>query len=283
MKPLSLKTRRIFSGASFLLLIIILPIALLYASGYRLDGTSLAPTGGIFVITPHADVSISINGIERKRSGIFARSFLIDSLDEGLYVVQTGAPGYYPWSKNVYVKEGLVTDVSATMVPQPLEVKQLVTRISSGVDEETVLLVSASELAAFDAAFTIASTTATSTEAGTPDDTYRGYALTVFEGDVLVSWTRSPQSIPSAFCEAPFECVPTFVVEDWGQTVERARFYESGIIMQFEESGIFFSDIDARPPIFLIPLYPRAGSEFRIVDGRLIIKDGSTFYSVVGF
>lgn len=288
MKPLSLTVRRVYASLSFLVLVVLIPVALLYASGYRLDGLSLAPTGGIFIATPFSDITVSINGEERKRSSIFNRAFFIDNLRAGTYVVQADAPGYYPWSKNLYVLEGMVTDVSAVMVEQPLTLTRILNPSQIGGATTTPLAreVSVGAYRDIQTAFTPVepadATLLSEDEVVEPVSVYRGQALYIQEGDMRVLWTRSTSSIPSNFCTRPFECREEFIIEDWGETVVRALFYRGGIVFQTKESGIFFTDVDVRFPRFTIPLYTKPGSEFRVIGGALIVKDGQTFYEITG-
>lgn len=291
MKPLSLTLRRVYATASFIVLIITLPVALLYASGYRLDGLSLAPTGGVFIATPFSGITISINGEARKESSIFNRAFFIDSLRSGTYVIQTDAPGYYPWSKNIYVIDGMVTDVSALMVEQPLSLREIVrsgTMTGAATTSPLVREVSLNAYEDIESAFkpevTIPATALpeASLLEEEPISTHRGYALFLEEGDMRISWTRSSSSLPSNFCLRPLECRSEFIIEDWGETVMNAAFYRGGIVFETKESGLFFTDVDVRLPRFTIPLYTKPGSEFRIVGESLIVKDGETFYEVAG-
>lgn len=295
MKPLSLTTRRIYAFISFAALIVVVPVALLYASGYRLDGFSLASTGGIFIATPAPDVVVSINGEERKRSGVFNRAFLIDNLRPGIYVVQADAPGHYPWSKNIFVEEGVVTDVAALLIEQPLSIRRIIRAASTAAatTTDTAREISAAAYDDIIEAFRPDDALRATPiplggneifEAALPEPTavYRGHALFLEEGTIRISWERSLSSIPSHFCVKPFNCTESFIIEDWGETVLRAVFHRGGIVFQTKESGVFFTDIDVRPPRFIIPLYTKPGSEFRIVSGRVVVQDDGAFYEISG-
>jgi len=294
MEPLSLKTRRIYATVSFILLIIILPVAVLYSSGYRLEGLSLSPTGGVFIATPFSDISISLNGEERKRSSIFSKSFLIDNLKAGTYVVQTSASGYYPWSKNLIVEDGVVTDVSALAVSYPLIVQEIISAddtVPSDAEDTSFKIVSSEAYETIAEEFLATTTVARITEdeddpkaeEQVADASRRGLELFVLDGDIRVRWSRSEDSLPSNFCIRPKACVSEMVIEDWGDTVTRAVFYGGGIVFKTKESGIFFTDIDVRPPRFIIPVYTKVDSDFRIIDRMLIVKEGDSLYEITGF
>ena len=46
------------------------------------------------------------------------------------------------------------------------------------------------------------------------------------------------------------------------------------------ERGVYFSEADVRPGITRTPLYEKSGVDFRIVLGRLFLKDGSKYYEI---
>ena len=43
---------------------------------------------------------------------------------------------------------------------------------------------------------------------------------------------------------------------------------------------VFFKEADVRPTPVALALYPKYGADFRIIDGRLIIKDGIALFEV---
>ena len=285
MKPLSRRTRLIYLALSILAFLCTVPIAVLYASGYRFNGLSLVETGGVYVSVPLSDAVVLINGKEEGTSNLFTRSFYIDNLAAGNYVVQVSKEGYYPWVKRLSVESRIVTDVAAFLVPQAFTIREI--EIRSAQTASTTRSVSKSEYAALSKAFT---RFATSTEAAadlsatsTPADTSAGRNLYLEEGNVLVEWMKDVHSIPSAFCIKPSSCVEKFFIEKGKETAIRAEFFAGGILYATKESGIFFAENDIRPTPLVVPIYTRPGAQFRIVNGSLIVKDGTTLYDISGF
>lgn len=296
MEPLSLKTRRLFAAFFFVLFIIILPVVVLYASGYRLQGLSLVSTGGIHISTPTSDVVIALNGEAIEHSNLFLRSFFIDNLEPGSYVIQATLDGYHPWSKTLVVESRLVTDVSMRAVPQPLRIFELIEKeeeSSASTTPEssatsTILFLSPDELE--EIADIFATTTPLFESIGTTtdetvlpsEDVEGGAELVIEDGNLLIRWTRSNQP-PSSFCTRPSLCIGHFFLERGPHTVTDARFFGGAVLYRTLESGIFLVEADIREPRLLVNVYSTPGAEFRVIGGTLYIKDNGTFYQVERF
>lgn len=277
MQPLSLKTRRLYATISFILFVIILPVAALYASGYRLSGLGLTATGGVYVSTSASEVTILINGKEEGRSGLFQKNFFFDNLAPGAYVVQASRKGFYPWSKNLIVEPRLVTDVSVPSIPQPLLVREILVEAEGSVATSTVRTVSAGQYADIEAVFNATSTMRAASE---PVDEASGAALFIENGNLSVRWMRGIEGAPSSFCLRPSVCAEGFHIEHGKEIVTRAQFFAGGAVYATEESGVFFAEVDIRDPRFVVPLYTRAGSDFRVINGDLIIADDNAFFEI---
>jgi hypothetical protein len=276
MEPLSLKTRRIFSIISFIVFIIVLFVAALYASGYRLDKTfSLFPTGGIYVSVPRGEVSLFLDGVEVGKSGILTKSFFIDDLDPGEYELYASSTSYHSWTKTVTVEPKVVTDVSAMLVPKELSTIALVLATStSGMIGTTTRALSKEDYAALPNLFARFATT-TRYEDG-------GYELSTKDGVIHLVWVRSSESVPSGFCEQPSVCVTSFTLPGDHGLVAAAAFYDGGVVYQ-TRSGIYLIEADLRTPRMSYPLFEKAGSSFAIDRGRLLIQDGKKYYEITGW
>jgi len=294
MEPLSLRTRRVFASVSFILFLIILPIAGLYASGYRLSGFSLVSTGGIHISAPLSGTSISLNAEELERTSLFSKTFFFDNLTPGSYVIQAETEGYYPWSKTLVVESRLVTDVSVLSIPQPVRLFELTQATSTlaSVDAlsttSTTQLISADDYAVIADVFATTTPTLKNTGTSTEEqvspsvDIESGVGLVIEDGDLLVRWERNSNP-PSSFCTRPSLCVTHFFIERTPQTVTDAEFFGGGVIYRTEESGVMLSEVDIRQPRLVVSIYSDPQASFRIIDGTLYIKDGETIYRVEGF
>lgn len=285
MRPLSRRTRFLYLAVSVIAFLFTVPIAVFYASGYRLEGFSFVETGGVYVSVPISDASVFINGKEEGTSSLFTRSFYADDLIEGNYVVQVSREGYYPWVKKLTVEPRIVTDVAAFMVPQTLSIREIEIREGEEV-ASTTRTVSRNEYNALLKAFTVSATSSpskTEISTTTPSDIQTGMELYIENGNVVVRWIRDARSTPSSFCLKPSSCVQEFFIEKGKEVATDAAFFAGGVAYATKESGIFLAENDVRPVPLVVPLYSRPGAQFRIVGGSLIVKDGKTLYDISGF
>jgi hypothetical protein len=275
MQPLSPRVRVAYLMifvASFALL---LPLVIFYADGWRFSrGSGFYKTGGVYVSVPYANVTVSINGVSVGRSGILQRSFYIDDLEPSTYVLRAAGEGYYPWERMVVVEPQLVTD--ARVLLMPLEIEE--TRLALTGNATGTRLIS-EEL--YDEYVTLFSAT-TSASSTLPVDTSENVGLFIESGNLFLRLLNGDDPVPSVFCTQPSYCVSGIELEDGRNTTLSAAFFEGGVIYRTKEGGILFTEADIRPIPRLLVLYQKAGADFRIVNGMLIVKDGKEFYEISG-
>lgn len=285
MKALSRRTRMAYLGVFIVIFFVSIPLAILYATGYRISefGGSLVPTGGIYVSVPVSGATVSVNGEEKGTTGLFNRSFYIDNLSSGSYAVHVSRDGSYPWYRTLVVVSGIVTDVRALLVPQQIEPVKLV-RSSSPTTSSTTRAVAPAQYDADLALFAPAKTIKTATTTAVlPDDTRGSFELFVSGGDVYVHWAESTSTIPSVLCIKPLSCVRDLYLKKGKETVTYARFWGGGVVYATKESGIYLSEIDVRPTPLTVPLYLRAGAQFRLLGDSVLIKDAAALYQIDNF
>lgn len=281
MEPLPLRFRRFISTLFFVLFVLVLVAASIYASGYRLDGFGLERTGGIHVSVPIGDAQVLLDGEEVGVSGFLTRSFFIDNLAAGSYEVEVVADGYHSWKKTFVVDRSLVTDAGAFLVPEDFELLPIVATTSESV-ATTTRVVSMSDyedlLELFD--IVVATTTATSTDETAEDP--EPLEVVVRDGNVYVEWNRSLANAPSPFCIRPGACVVEISVEFGETEVVRADLFDGGVVYQTEDGTIFLSEVDVKQPQLVVPLYESEDAEFRIYQDEIIILDDAEFFVVSG-
>lgn len=88
------------------LFLVLCPIIILYARGYRYDWQYGFPkrTGAISVNVEPADTRVFLNNVEAKRS-LNEEEVRLTSVPPGKYTVKITKSGYYDWIKDVEVKE----------------------------------------------------------------------------------------------------------------------------------------------------------------------------------
>jgi hypothetical protein len=301
MDPLPATTRRRYFLLFIAFFVLVIPLAILYATGYRLSGDfSLIPTGGVYVAVPVSDAEVALNGRVLGVTGLFTRDFYEDNLSPGSYVLSVSLEGYYPWYKTVTVEKSLVTDASALLVPQQLETLELVRGATT--TSTTTLGISRTQYDSYLRAFAAAATTSTSTrqtlaaraglattsdaelaELGPlPEDTQGGLEVYLDEGNVRLHWARSTTTIPSQLCMTPSSCVRDALIEKGKERAISAHFYGGGVIYATREGGVYLAEADIRPTPLLIPIFSRRGADFRIISNNLIVKDGQKLYQIIG-
>lgn len=110
------KTRTILFLICFVLFILTAPSIIFYSQGYRIDlnpppgGKTITQTGGLFLKIEPKQVEIYLNGKLEKKTDFFFGSALIENLLPRKYKIEIKKEGYYPWEKNLEVKEKEVTE-----------------------------------------------------------------------------------------------------------------------------------------------------------------------------
>jgi hypothetical protein len=247
-----------------------------YANGWRFSpGLGLYKTGGVFVAVPYSGVNVSINGEVVGTTGLLQRSFYIDNLAPSTYVLRVAGDNYYPWERMVVVEPQLVTDTRALLMSTSIETNRLVATSTATTTDER--LVPSILFAEYTAIF-LAPRTASST---IPVDVQQDTSLFVEEGDLIARWTNPESPIPSFFCMRPSLSATEFPLERSSDTVIDAAFFAGGVVYSTKEHGIYFTEVDARPTPRIIPLYEKPEVEFRIINGTLLVKDGTDIFEVV--
>lgn len=281
MEPLPLTFRRITSYLFFALFVVVLLVASIYASGYRLNGFSLERTGGIHVSVPIADAQVFVEGEEVGVTGFLTRSFFIDNLEAGNYEVEVVADGYHPWKKAFVVDRALVTDASAFMVPQNLTLVPIVATTSESVATTTRVVSQADYQELLDL-FGMATSSRLSTSTPEVEAGSHNLESVVRDGNVYVKWNKSLTNAPSAFCVRPEACVVEVSVEYGEIQATEAALFEGGVVYQTDEGKIFLAEVDVKQPQLVVLLYESMGAEFRVYQDEIIILDNEEFFVVSG-
>lgn len=269
MKPLSPRKRRMYVWLFVALFFISVPLALLYAGGYRYKpGYGLVQTGGIFVSVPYSDATVLLNGAEIGRSSILNRNIYVDDLAAATYEVNAIREGMHPWTRILVVEPKLVTDVDVFLVPQTLRVVQVV---ASNTAASGTTQVSSQVFSAYQGAFKIAPATTTASRLGTLD---------VENSGVFLRWKKEEAVLPSIYCVRPSSCVSEIAIAANGQGIPNAAFFSGGVVYT-TRSGVYIREADIRPGPIIITLYEKRSADFRVVDGHLIIKDGARLYEIL--
>ncbi len=119
---MTLRKRRIIMAFLVLAFFILAPMLLLYTLGYRINSQfKFGRTGGLYVASPVAGAEIFVENKKEKETNIFQSGLFLQNLAEGGYKVAVTKEGYWPWQKILNVKEGLVAEARALLIPQTPE------------------------------------------------------------------------------------------------------------------------------------------------------------------
>ncbi len=256
------------------------PVAIFYAAGYRYRGAfGIVHTGGIFLSVPYTDVRVSLDGAEVGTTGLLKRDFYVSDLLPGAYRMRAERAGDRPWERVLVVEQNLVSTASVFLIPETFTVVRLTTATSTSAGNATsTRTISGAEREAYLAAFQAAPAT---TSRGAVEER-DGAALFVQDGDAVVRWVKTDVPHPSAFCGRPSYCVDEIPIETGAQKTTRAAFFSGGVVYATREGGIVITEVDARPTVVPVALYPKRGADFIISGGVLIVKDGAALYEVQG-
>ena len=115
------KTRTILFLICLFLFFLIAPSVIFYSQGYRVDINSkkITQTGGLFLKVIPKQVEVFIDGKLKKKTDFFFGSALIENLLPKKYKIQIKKEGYYPWEKNLEIREKEVTEAkNIVLIPE---------------------------------------------------------------------------------------------------------------------------------------------------------------------
>ncbi len=119
------KTRTILFLICLFLFLLIAPSVIFYSQGYRIDinppagGIKITQTGGLFLKIVPKQVEVFIDEKLKKKTDFFFGSALIENLSPKKYKIQIKKEGYYPWEKNLEIREKEVTEAkNIVLIPE---------------------------------------------------------------------------------------------------------------------------------------------------------------------
>lgn len=179
-QPLPRWHRHLVFLLSVTLFVVLVPLLVFYAVGYRFDFSkgfgirNIESVGGMYINTDASGVSIFIDDAPTENLRIFQRAAYIQNLTAGLHQVHVQGEGLQTWVKELPVFAHYVTEASAFNLPLIPQIR-LVTKWQTG-DGAPVITATTSrplQLSSTTQQFVLASSTlATSTYRVNPEYTY---------------------------------------------------------------------------------------------------------------
>lgn len=279
MEPLSRKIRVTYLAIFSVVFTALIPLVIFYAEGWRFSPSiGIYKTGGIYVTVPYTNVAVSLEGRDIGVTGLLQRNFYIDDLPPATYVIRASREGDYPWERMVVVEPQLVTDARVFLVSmEPVRTPLILSSSAT----TTGKAISADVFEGFLEVFATTTHPVIIGEAGTSTvlDLRAGIGLTIKNGELFARWIEAERPLPSNFCLRPSRCLSEIALTRGAGDVLNAAFFEDGVLYQ-TSSGIYFTEVDARPTPRVVTLSDVPGASFRIIDGILILKEGRGFFEI---
>lgn len=277
MQPLSRGKRLGYLAVSFLLFFIIAPLAILYATGYRLgDAFTLTKTGGLYISVGFSGANVFINDSLVKETGVFQKGVLVQDLKPGSYRIRVEKEKLHAWQKELKVFPENVTDARVLMLPTKPEITEITLYKTENKDSTTTKTTTKNP--EFDKVVKLFGprTSASSTE---PKILNKLSAENKF-GKITVTWLGDEDSRPTFFCIGA-TCRKE-IVFDVGEKIDSFYFLpgRDDLIIYEAPSGIYVGEIDNRSKRNIQPLLEKSGLDLRVDDNSIYIKNGAKYYFV---
>lgn len=115
------KQKRLYLLGMFIIFMVVIPVLVLYSSGYRLNSKfRLVKTGGIYFHNDQSGVSALLNGKVKKTAGLLEKNLLIRNLRPATYYSRIEKENYRVWEKNITVNEQMVEVCYPLLIPANL-------------------------------------------------------------------------------------------------------------------------------------------------------------------
>lgn len=110
--------RRLFWIFTLLFMVLVPPV-IWYATGWRLTSDfTFKRTGGLFVSADETEVEIFINSELEKRTNLLQSGIFLQGLTPGKISIIAAKEDYWPWAKEIEIKESIVAEARAFLVPK---------------------------------------------------------------------------------------------------------------------------------------------------------------------
>lgn len=303
MDGLTERKRRIYLAFLTFVFVVVAPLLVLYASGYRLsDDLSIVRTGGIYVSVPESGAAFLLDGRRVGTGSFFQKNFFVQDLNPGTYDVAVEKDEHWGWEKQLIVYPQRVAQADSFLVskkPERTAIATTTARTVSGIattgpaytDDEAERIFTLFEertsvkgvLAAPEGATT---TMVRETNTGTTSEMVverSGIGLwRDTTGTLRAHWLREQEEMPFVFC-TEMKCKPDLTVHAGEQpALQHFAFHpdNSLLVLLQRTDGIYITELDPRSPRNTSPLYAEAGAKMRVIDGDIVIKHGESLFTL---
>jgi len=272
---MTIKQRRIIFALCFLFFIIATPIIILYVLGYRWDnGLKFYKTGGLYIYSPVSGVDIFVNDKIQDKTGILKDDVFLQGLLPGRYSILATRDGYWPWKKNLMVKEEAVTEASLFILPtdpqgrlilnenfSPLKNSDydLILKNLKSISQPPAKNLTEEEKMAF---YTRFSSNKKEKIWWDPE-----------KNIIWAEWLDNPLSLPYFFCDDQ-KCDLILKIYSTNRRIKNIDFYprRKDVIIFSVDNGIYAIEIDGRGGRNIQPIYKGK-------DPTFIVSPNNNFFS----
>ena len=275
---MSLKKRRIIFIFCALAFFVSVPFLLCYTNGYRWSyELGIYKTGGLYITSPLNGTRISINNVQKKETGIFQSGLFLQNLKPNTYAVLASKEGYWPWSKKLKVREQLVTEARAMLMPQNPK-GEIIAQEKDGSIKNPIyqkILIDLQNTAKGN--FTVdieevtkGTKTSTSTEKTTKTTEIKENPHLRFsfdlkeklwwdktENKLWAEWIKNNEDLPYFFCKDDGTCEEKVLILDSIFSVRSIDFYPKRreVVVVSINNGVYAIEIDGRGGRIIQPIY----------------------------
>lgn len=278
MKPLSRNIRKAYLLIAFFIFIFIVPLLILYASGYRFQKFELTEVGGLYITAPLSRAEIYVNNELVKRTSAFQKNVFIQSLKPGVYDIKVTREESQPWSKKLKVVPKAVTEAHSFLLPTEAKLAEIPRFIVA--EEDAPKDPERKE----NSKYKMAALLFDAPPKQTPEltETFKikkGVSVENREGILHAEWTGNKDSIPSFFCESEI-CQEEIIIKM--PPIESFDFFpeRNNLLVVRTGSGIYVVEIDNRSEQNVQTLVLGPDLDFRVKDEDIYLKKDGKLYTV---
>ena len=284
-EPLSRTKRFIYLGIFIILFLILIPVVVLYSTGYTISSNfTLEKTGGIYVYSTEPNVSIYINDKLERQTNSFQKGFFASDLTPKQYSIRVQKDKFSQWNKTVVVSPQQVAEAYPFLIPNQMDMATITPKIidSNGVSITNPVYVAIANLFNPNKITTHISTSTpatTSPEAlAVPHQKVKVWKV---KDSIYAEWTGDSSDTPFYFCsQKPSTCSTKILVYKVAG-LGSVDFYpgRNDVILFGTKDGIFVTELDMRPQQNIVTLLSGQGYDFRISDGeQVFIKTNRGYF-----
>lgn len=249
------KTRKILFWSLFSVFIVLATVIPIYQAGYRIDKNfNITQIGGIFIALPESGNQIYLDGELKKENGYFSASLFINDLRPKTYSALVAKDGYWPWTKNLEVKENTVTETRPFLMRKNIEGGPIKN------NEEIIAAFSNSDSSMIENAKT---------------DRKNNVEIWQEDGKIIARWKKE-SPLPYYFSKEEQ------IIFQTANEIKNFEFFPKrpDLIILALRNGIFALEIDGRGLRNFQPIYKGFDPNFVLIDNKLYIRDQKTIFEV---